>query len=60
MRCTARAHAAAATLQTLHQKAAEALEASYGDKAAEVADVLAHHYARTRRSDKWQGIGRRN
>ncbi len=37
---------------TLHQKAAEALEASYGDKAAEVADVLAHHYARTHRSDK--------
>ena len=37
---------------TLHQKAAEALEASYGDKAADVADVLAHHYARTHRSDK--------
>lgn len=37
---------------TLHQKAAEALEASYGDKAADVADMLAHHYARTHRSDK--------
>ncbi|MET0792427.1 MAG: AAA family ATPase, partial [Polyangiaceae bacterium] len=37
---------------TLHQKAAEALEESYGDKSAEVADVLAHHYARTQRSEK--------
>lgn len=37
---------------TLHQKAAEALEASYGEKAADVADMLAHHYARTHRSDK--------
>lgn len=37
---------------TLHQKAAEALEASYGDKAADVADMLAHHYARTHRTDK--------
>ncbi len=37
---------------TLHQKAAEALEASYGDKAADVADVLAHHYSRTQRSGK--------
>jgi tetratricopeptide (TPR) repeat protein len=36
----------------LHQKAAEALEASYGDKASDVADMLAHHYARTQRSDK--------
>ena len=37
---------------TLHQKAAEALEESYGDKSADVADVLAHHYARTQRSEK--------
>jgi class 3 adenylate cyclase/tetratricopeptide (TPR) repeat protein len=37
---------------SLHQKAAEALEASYGDRAADVADMLAHHYARTHRSDK--------
>ena len=37
---------------SLHQKAAEALEASYGDKAADVADMLAHHYARTQRTDK--------
>jgi tetratricopeptide (TPR) repeat protein len=37
---------------SLHQKAAEALETSYGEKAADVADVLAHHYARTNRSDK--------
>ena len=37
---------------TLHQKAAEALEERYGDKSADVADVLAHHYARTQRSEK--------
>jgi tetratricopeptide (TPR) repeat protein len=37
---------------SLHQKAAEALEASYGDKAADVADLLVHHYSRTHRSDK--------
>jgi class 3 adenylate cyclase/tetratricopeptide (TPR) repeat protein len=37
---------------SLHQKAAEALEAGYGDKAADVADMLAHHYARTHRTDK--------
>jgi class 3 adenylate cyclase/tetratricopeptide (TPR) repeat protein len=37
---------------TLHQKAAEALEESYGDKSADVADALAHHYARTQRSEK--------
>jgi class 3 adenylate cyclase/tetratricopeptide (TPR) repeat protein len=37
---------------TLHQKAAEALEESYGEKTADVADVLAHHYARTQRSEK--------
>jgi class 3 adenylate cyclase len=37
---------------TLHQKAAEALEESYGEKSADVADMLAHHYARTNRSDK--------
>jgi hypothetical protein len=36
----------------LHQRAAEALEAGYGDKAADVADRLAHHYARTHHSDK--------
>ncbi len=36
----------------LHQKAAEALEELYGHKAAEVADMLAHHYVRTNRSDK--------
>jgi class 3 adenylate cyclase/tetratricopeptide (TPR) repeat protein len=36
----------------LHQKAAEALEELYGDKAPEVADMLAHHYVRTGRSDK--------
>ncbi len=32
---------------SLHQKAAEALEASYGEQASDVADVLAHHYVRT-------------
>ena len=37
---------------TLHQKAAEALEESYGEKSADVADVLAHHYARTQQSGK--------
>ena len=37
---------------SLHQKAAEALEASYGEQASDVADVLAHHYVRTDRSDK--------
>jgi tetratricopeptide (TPR) repeat protein len=37
---------------SLHQKAAEALETNYGDKAGDVADILAHHYARTQRSDK--------
>ncbi len=31
----------------LHQKAAEALEELYGDKAPEIADMLAHHYVRT-------------
>jgi tetratricopeptide (TPR) repeat protein len=36
----------------LHQKAAEALEELYGDKAPEVADMLAHHYVRTQRSEK--------
>jgi class 3 adenylate cyclase/tetratricopeptide (TPR) repeat protein len=36
----------------LHQKAAEALEELYGDKAPEIADMLAHHYVRTERSDK--------
>ncbi|MGV1013944.1 MAG: hypothetical protein ACOYB4_03140, partial [Methyloceanibacter sp.] len=37
---------------TLHQKAAEALEENYGEKSADVADMLAHHYARTNRADK--------
>ncbi len=37
---------------TLHQKAAEALEESYGEKSADVADMLAHHYSRTNRADK--------
>lgn len=36
----------------LHRKAAEALEELYGDKAPEIADILAHHYARTERADK--------
>jgi class 3 adenylate cyclase/tetratricopeptide (TPR) repeat protein len=36
----------------LHQKAAEALEELYGDKAPEVAHMLAHHYVRTSRSEK--------
>ncbi len=36
----------------LHQKAAEALEGLYGEKAGEVADMLAHHYVRTHRADK--------
>ncbi|HZP09694.1 ATP-binding protein [Methyloceanibacter sp.] len=36
----------------LHGKAAEALEELYGDKAPEIADILAHHYARTERADK--------
>ncbi len=36
----------------LHQKAAEALEELYGDKAGEVADMLAHHYVRTDCADK--------
>ena len=36
----------------LHQKAAEAPEELYGDKAPDVADMLAHHYARTQRAEK--------
>ncbi len=36
----------------LHQKAAEALEELYGDKAPDVADMLAHHYVRTQRAEK--------
>jgi tetratricopeptide (TPR) repeat protein len=36
----------------LHQKAAEALEELYGDKASEIADILAHHYVRTERAEK--------
>ncbi len=36
----------------LHQKAAEALEELYGEKAGEVADMLAHHYVRTHRAEK--------
>ena len=37
---------------SLHQKAAEALEELYGDKAGDVADTLAHHYVRTHRAEK--------
>jgi class 3 adenylate cyclase/tetratricopeptide (TPR) repeat protein len=37
---------------SLHQRAGEALEASYGKLAADIADMLAHHFVRTRRSDK--------
>jgi tetratricopeptide (TPR) repeat protein len=36
----------------LHQRVAEAIEQSYGDRLVEWAEVLAHHWSRTPRADK--------